>query len=159
MDVLPGQADWSSRRIGKLDKVSVEQGVRVATGAVDLGDHDVGADRTRRGGETESETTTSAAAQRTGLDATASNPLTIISWAAIFGAATTASLVADSVTAIALLCGVGLGSALWFLLLAGFASHAGKRLGHSTLAVVDAVSGLGLLVFAALLGVRAFNES
>ena len=115
--------------------------------------------RMRHGGETEGETTTSGAALRTGLVATASNPLTIISWAAIFGAATTASLVADSVTAIALLFGVGLGSALWFLLLARLASHAGKRLGQRTLAVIDAVSGLGLLAFAALLGVRAFNES
>jgi len=115
--------------------------------------------RMRHGGETEGETTTRGAALRTGLVATASNPLTIISWAAIFGAATTASLVADSVTAIALLCGVGLGSVLWFVLLAGLASRAGKRLGYRTLAVIDAVSGVGLLVFAALLGVRAFNES
>ena len=52
--------------------------------------------RIRLGGEADVETITLPASFRTGLVATASNPLTIISWTAIFGAAATASLLGSA---------------------------------------------------------------
>jgi putative LysE/RhtB family amino acid efflux pump len=114
--------------------------------------------RLRLGGETAAEVAAPGVAWRTGVLATASNPLTIISWAAIFGAATTASLVSTPQGAVALLVGVGLGSAAWFLALAATAARVGSRLGTRTLAIIDLVSGVGLLGFAALLGVRAVRD-
>lgn len=115
--------------------------------------------RLRLGGEISAEVAAPAAAWRTGVIATASNPLTIISWTAIFGAASTASLVSSPVGAAALLVGVGLGSAAWFVALATVAARVGSRLGAKALAAVDFVSGVGLLGFAGLLGVRAIKDA
>jgi threonine/homoserine/homoserine lactone efflux protein len=115
--------------------------------------------RLRLGGESEVEVATPANALRTGIIATASNPLTIVSWAAIFGAAATASLVATPHGAVALLAGVGIGSATWFLGLAAVASSVGSRLGPRALGAIDVVAGVGLLSFAALLGVRTVRDS
>jgi len=114
--------------------------------------------RLRLGGETFEEVAAPGAALRTGMVATASNPLTIVSWAAVFGAATTASLVSTPTGAVALVAGIGVGSAAWFLLLAGVSSRVGGLLGPRALAAVDAVAGLGLLCFATLLGVRAVRD-
>ena len=82
--------------------------------------------RLRLGGERPDDVATPAHALRTGIIATASNPLTIISWAAIFGAAATASLVATPQGAVALVAGVGVGSATWFLVLTGVVSSVGS---------------------------------
>jgi threonine/homoserine/homoserine lactone efflux protein len=115
--------------------------------------------RLRLGGETSQEVAAPGAALRTGIVATASNPLTIVSWAAVFGAATTAALVSTPQGAVALLVGVGVGSATWFVLLAAVASRVGGRLGPRALAAIDAVAGVGLLFFAALLGTRAVQDA
>lgn len=113
--------------------------------------------RLRHGGETGAEVATSSAALRTGLVATASNPLTIVSWAAIFGAASTAALVSGPADVGALLAGVGAGSLAWFALLAAVAARAGARLGVRALAGVDAVAGVGLVLFGGVLGVRTLQ--
>jgi threonine/homoserine/homoserine lactone efflux protein len=115
--------------------------------------------RIRHGGEDVFEVADAAASYRTGLIATASNPLTIISWAAIFGAAATASLLSSTPAAASLLVGVLLGSAAWFLVLAAAAAKLGRRLGRRVLLGVDVVAGFGLLGFAALLGVRTAQDA
>ena len=115
--------------------------------------------RLRLGGETSEEVAAPGAAFRTGVIATASNPLTIVSWAVVFGAATTTSLVSAPSGAVALLVGVGIGSALWFVMLAAVSWRVGARLGPRALAIVDAVAGFGLLAFAALLGVRVVRDA
>jgi putative LysE/RhtB family amino acid efflux pump len=114
--------------------------------------------RVRMGGETGDEVTTPAAALRTALAATASNPLTIVSWAAIFAAASTADI-ASSGTATALMVGgVLAGSFAWMALLAGALSMVRKRIGDGGLRLLDAASGTGLLAFAGLLGWRTLRE-
>ena len=115
--------------------------------------------RLRLGGETDAEVATPAAALRTGLVATASNPLTIVSWAAIFGAASTAALVTGPADVVALLVGVGVGSLAWFTLLAAAGARVGARLGVRALAAVDAVAGAGLVLFGGALGVRSLQEA
>ena len=90
--------------------------------------------------------------------ATASNPLTIVSWAAIFGAANAGAVADTAPDALALLVGIGLGSAAWFVVLAAVSAAAGSRFGPRTLATIDGIAGLGLLVFAVELGVRTVRE-
>jgi putative LysE/RhtB family amino acid efflux pump len=115
--------------------------------------------RIRLGGEAEIETITLPASFRTGLVATASNPLTIVSWTVIFGAAATVSLVGSATSATVLLVGVMAGSASWFVVLALAAARLGERLGRRALWGIDVAAGVGLLGFAALLGVRTVRES
>jgi threonine/homoserine/homoserine lactone efflux protein len=91
---------------------------------------------------------------RTALVATASNPLTVASWGAIFAAASTAALTASPRGAAAMLAGVGLGSVAWFGTLATAMSVVGKRLGEGALRVADALAGLGMVGFGVLLAVR-----
>lgn len=115
--------------------------------------------RIRLGGETAVEVLNATASYRTGLVATASNPLTIVSWAAIFGAAATASLLDSTTAAVSLLVGVMIGSAVWFLVLAAVASRLGARLGQRTVWGIDVAAGVGLLGFATLLGVRTVQDA
>ena len=115
--------------------------------------------RIRLGGEAAVEVVTATASYRTGVVATASNPLTIVSWAAIFGAAATASLLDSTTAAVSLLLGVMIGSAAWFVVLAGVASRLGSRLGLRALWGIDVAAGVGLLGFAGLLGVRTVQDA
>ncbi len=114
--------------------------------------------RLRLGGEAALDVVTLPASYRTGLVATASNPLTIISWAAIFGAAATTSVLDSTGSAGALLIGVMTGSGVWFVGLALVASRLGERLGRRALWSIDVAAGVGLLGFAALLGVRTVRD-
>ena len=83
----------------------------------------------------------------TALSATASNPLTIASWAAIFSAASAAGA-ADSVpSAVLLIVGVGLGSLTWDVSLASCTALVGRAVGERLLRVVDLVAGIGLICF------------
>lgn len=115
--------------------------------------------RIRMGGEATVEVVSATASYRTGLVATASNPLTVVSWAAIFGAAATASVIDSRSAAVALLIGVMVGSAAWFVMLALVASRLGGRLGRRTLFGIDITAGVGLLGFATLLGVRTVHDA
>jgi putative LysE/RhtB family amino acid efflux pump len=114
--------------------------------------------RVRLGAETPDEVASPRRAFLTSVAATASNPLTIASWAAIFSAASTASLVDSAPSAAAMLSGVGIGSLAWFLALSGGLALARRRVGPGLLRVVEAVSGLGLLAFAGLLGYRTVAD-
>ncbi|HST17594.1 MAG TPA: LysE family transporter [Gaiellaceae bacterium] len=109
--------------------------------------------RIRNGGEVVEEVATPTRAYLTAVVATASNPLTIASWAAIFSAASVAGLAAAP-----LLIGVAAGSATWFALLAGISAAAGRRASPRALRAVDIVAGVGLAGFAGVLGIRALRS-
>jgi putative LysE/RhtB family amino acid efflux pump len=118
------------------------------------------AQRLRLGGELPAETATPWPAFRTGLVATASNPLTVASWAAVFAAASVAGAASTPAATVVLLAGVGLGSAAWYAVLIGALLLALRgqrrgRLGRRVLVTVDAVAGTALVGFGGLLGWRA----
>jgi putative LysE/RhtB family amino acid efflux pump len=115
--------------------------------------------RVRLGGEVDAEVSTPSRAFLTSLAATASNPMTIASWAAIFTAASTADLVDSGFTASALVAGVAVGTFGWFAALSVSLSLARRRAGERMLVAVDVVSGVALLGFAALLGYRTVSDS
>lgn len=121
-----------------------------------------GAFRVRLGGEAWEEVATPRRAFATAVGATASNPLTIATWAAIFAAASTASVAAaaDSPAGAALLLGgVGLGTLTAFSALTVLVWLVRSRFGPRLLATVDLVAGAGLLGFAGLLGWRSAHDS
>jgi putative LysE/RhtB family amino acid efflux pump len=117
--------------------------------------------RVRLGGEASEEVATPKRAFATAVAATASNPLTIATWAAIFAAASTASLgAAGTPTAAALLLGgVGLGTLSAFSFLTLLTTLVRSRFGPRLLATVDVVAGTGLLGFAGVLGWRTAHDS
>lgn len=117
------------------------------------------AHRVRLGLETASEVTSVRAALRTSVLATASNPLTIASWASIFAAASTAALMSSPATAMSLLAGVGIGSVGWFTTLACAMALTRRRIGARVLRAVDSVSGAGLVAFGGLLAFRTVRDS
>jgi putative LysE/RhtB family amino acid efflux pump len=87
----------------------------------------------------------------TALSATASNPLTIASWAAIFSAASAAGAADSAGSAVLLVAGVGLGSAVWDGLLAVATAMLGRTAGPRLLRAVDLVAGIGLISFGCVL--------
>ena len=98
----------------------------------------------------------------TSVAATASNPLTIATWAAIFAATSTASVaqVATSTgSSLLMLVGVPLGTLTAFGVLTGLLCTLRHRVGERFLRTVDAVAGTGLLGFAGLLGLRTAHEA
>jgi putative LysE/RhtB family amino acid efflux pump len=114
--------------------------------------------RVRLGGEADEEVATPRRAFVTALAATASNPLTIASWAALFAAASVAGAADSAPAAVALLLGVGLGSLTAVTALAVGVSVSRRWAGPRVLRAVDACAGAGLLGFAGVLGVRTLHE-
>jgi putative LysE/RhtB family amino acid efflux pump len=111
--------------------------------------------RIRLGGETAEEVASPRRAFVTSLGATASNPMTIAAWAAIFTAASTASVVESSRAAVVVLIGaVCVGSFVWFVLLSAGTALGRRYVGERLVAAIDAVSGLAIVAFASLLGWR-----
>ena len=92
------------------------------------------------------------------VSATASNPLTIASWAAIFSAASAAGAASSFSTAVLLVAGVGLGSALWDVALATGTAVVCQFVGDRALRAVDVIAGAGLLGFGGLLAYRTLND-
>jgi threonine/homoserine/homoserine lactone efflux protein len=115
--------------------------------------------RIRLGGESELEVVAPGVAYRTALLATASNPLTILTWAAVFSGAAVSDLAGEPWHAAAFVAGTALGSLTSHLVLAGAMSAIGARLGETSLRVIDVVSGIGLIVFGAVLGVRTVQST
>ena len=117
--------------------------------------------RVRLGGEAPEEVASPRRAFATAVAATASNPLTIATWAAIFTAASAAA-VGDAATsadgAALMLAGVALGTLTAFTALSLLVAAVRDRFGPRLLATVDVVAGSGLLGFAGLLGWRAVHE-
>jgi putative LysE/RhtB family amino acid efflux pump len=114
--------------------------------------------RVRLGGEDELEVGTARRAFLTSLAATASNPLTIASWAAIFAAATTAGAADDARGAILLVTGVAAGSATWVAVLATATAAIRRAAGERALRVADAVAGCGLLAFGGALAYGTLTD-
>jgi putative LysE/RhtB family amino acid efflux pump len=85
------------------------------------------------------------------LSMTAANPLTIASWAAIFSAASAAGAASTLAGAVALVIGVGLGSAAWDVSLATATALVGRFIGERLLRAVDLVAGIGLVCFGVVL--------
>ena len=113
--------------------------------------------RVRIGGEEEIEVVSPGAAYRTGLLATASNPLTILTWAAVFSGAAVTSIAGSPRNAALFVVGSAIGSLLSHLAIAGAMSWLGARLSTTALRVIDVFSGVGLLLFGGLLGVRTLT--
>jgi putative LysE/RhtB family amino acid efflux pump len=114
--------------------------------------------RVRQGGESREELATPRAAFVTSLAATASNPLTIASWAAVFAAASTAGAAGAGSGAALLLSGVGLGSLTCMSLVAGGVSVARRWVGPRMLRAVDGIAGAGILGFGGLLAFRTLRD-
>ncbi len=115
--------------------------------------------RVRLGAEDASEVVDPRHALRTGLVATASNPLTILTWGAVFSGAAAADVAAGPTSAVAFVIGIGMGSLLLHLGLSGVAAVLGARVGTTALRWTDAVSGIGLMGFGILLGIRTVQDS
>ena len=139
--------------------------VRMAFGLVGagvlfaLGAHTLwSAFRVRLGGESDSEVASPRRAFATSLAATASNPLTIASWAAVFAAASTAGIASTTDSAAAFVAGVGLGSMAWVTLLAIAVAAARRRGGPRLLKTLDAAAGTAIVGFGGLLAWRTLRE-
>jgi putative LysE/RhtB family amino acid efflux pump len=113
--------------------------------------------RVRLGAETDDEVATPRRAFLTALAGTASNPLTIASWAALFAAASVAGAAQSSAGAVLLVLGVGLGSITSVALLAFGVSLARERVGERLVRLADGGVGLGLIGFGGVLGYRALK--
>ena len=87
------------------------------------------------------------AAYASTLALTLTNPATIISFAAIFAGLGIAGAHGDYIASGALVAGVGLGSALWWLILSGGISLLRERMDARALGWVNRVSGIVLLGF------------
>jgi len=94
----------------------------------------------------------------TALSATASNPLTIASWAAIFSAASAAGAAGSVPSATLLIAGVGLGSLTWDVTLATGTALVGRAAGERLLRVVDLVAGIGLIAFGVALAYSVLSN-
>src|SRR3954447_7914623 len=92
----------------------------------------------------------------TSLGATASNPLTIASWAAIFAAASTADIADGSP---ALIAGVAFGSLAWCTFLACACAAARPWIGPRLLQAVDAGAGFAITGFGCVLAYRTINDA
>jgi len=114
--------------------------------------------RVRAGLETDWEVETPRRAFATALLATASNPLTIASWAALFTAASSASLAKGVPGAAEVVLGVGIGSFVWFTFLSGVMSALRRQLGRRARQLIDLTSGFGLVGFATFLGWRSATD-
>jgi putative LysE/RhtB family amino acid efflux pump len=114
--------------------------------------------RVRDGGEALEEVGSARRAFATAFAATASNPLTIASWAAVFAATSTASSLGGGGATAALLAGVGLGSLSWMCVLTGGVAVARHALGPRALRTVDALSGAGLVGFGGVLAWRTLHD-
>ena len=115
--------------------------------------------RVRLGGETPAEVASPRRAFATSLAATASNPLTIASWGAVFAAASTAGIAENTHSAVAFVAGVGLGSMAWVTILALSVSAGRARVGPRLLKTLDAAAGSAIVAFGGLLAWRTLRES
>ena len=113
--------------------------------------------RVRLGGEAEGEVLAPAAAFRTSLAATASNPMTIASWAAVFSAASVGHVADRASGAAFMLLGVGVGSFAWFAVLSTVTGRLGRRLRTTHLRIADGLAGAGIGTFGGILAWRTLR--
>ena len=115
--------------------------------------------RVRLGGELPGEVAGPWRAFVTSLGATASNPATIISWSAIFAAASTAGATDSTGSAVLLVLGVAIGSATWGATLAGAVALARHSLSARVLRAVDVLAGVGIVGFGGALAYSTLRDS
>jgi putative LysE/RhtB family amino acid efflux pump len=89
---------------------------------------------------------------------TASNPVTIASWAAIFAAAA-AGHARSGAGAVLVVVGVGLGSTAWVVALAAATAAAQRAVGERALRLADTVAGLGLVAFGGALAYGTLRDA
>ena len=106
-----------------------------------------GALRIRQGGEVAADVATPRRAFLTSLGGTASNPLTIGSWGAVFAAAGVAGAADTTAGAVLLVAGVGAGSLIWTASLASGTAVVRRAVGARAVRAADALAGLGLIGF------------
>jgi putative LysE/RhtB family amino acid efflux pump len=114
--------------------------------------------RIRAGGETQAEAATARRAFLTALGGTASNPLTIASWAAVFAAASTAGAARTTPEAILLICGVTTGSFAAVTAIATIAAVSRRALGRRAMRLADVVAGVALVGFGGALGIATTHD-
>jgi putative LysE/RhtB family amino acid efflux pump len=114
--------------------------------------------RVRVGSETPFDIATPRRAFLTALGGTASNPSTIISWGAIFAAATTAGSVHTTASAVLLVAGVAMGSLTWVSILATGVACARRSMSERAMRVSDGVAGTGMLGFGAALAYSTTHD-
>jgi putative LysE/RhtB family amino acid efflux pump len=93
------------------------------------------------------------------VTATASNPLTIASWAAIVAAVSTARFTHGTADTVGRLLGVGLGSLGWHVVLSVGMRLAARRVAERGLRIADALAGGAMIGYAGLLGLRTLTDS
>jgi len=113
--------------------------------------------RVRQGLEVAEEIADPRRAFLTSLGGTASNPLTIASWAAVFAAASVAGAAETTSAAVLLVTGVGLGSLAWVASLATAVAVARRAAGERATRTADAIAGIGLLGFGGVLAYGALE--
>ena len=143
----------------EVDALRMALGILGAVVLVAIGGRTVWtAFRLRLGGEADEEVDTPAHALRTALAATASNPLTIVSWAAVFAAASTAEVAGSGSSTSMMVGGVLVGSFAWMALLAGTLTVVRRRIGERGLRILDVASGTGILLFGIGLGWQTLSD-
>src|SRR5215212_2466878 len=115
--------------------------------------------RVRSGLEAADEVASPRKAFLTSLGATASNPLTIASWAAIFAAASTASVAGGDGGTVLLVAGVGIGSLTWTSLLACGVAMTRRWVGPRLLQAVDVGAGMAIAGFGGVLAYRTLHDA
>lgn len=111
--------------------------------------------RVRGGMEIAADLATPRRALLTSLAGTASNPLTIVSWAAIFAAAS----VGTQAQPVPLVIGVAAGSLTWMSALTLGVALVRRAAGPRAIRVADVMTGAGMLGFAGFLGYRSAHSS
>jgi putative LysE/RhtB family amino acid efflux pump len=114
--------------------------------------------RVRVGTETPLDVATPRRGLLTALAGTASNPSTIVSWGAIFAAASTAGLVHTTATAVLVVAGVAIGSLTWVTILATGVALAGRSMSSRTVRVIDGVASVSLIGFGGALAYTTTHE-
>ncbi len=114
--------------------------------------------RVRAGGETPAEAATARRAFLTALAGTASNPLTIASWAAVFAAANVAGAARTTPAAMLLIGGVTVGSFAAVGTLATLTALSRRALGLRAVRLADAIAGFALLGFGGALGLATARD-
>jgi putative LysE/RhtB family amino acid efflux pump len=140
----------------RLDPVRIGLGVCGAAVLLFLGTRTLlSALHVRAGVEAAGDVASARSAFVTSLAATASNPATVLSWAALFAAASSAT----GVDPIRLVVGVGLGSLTWVTTLACSVAAVRHSIGAAGARVADGLAGLGLLAFGGAMSYATLHET
>ena len=114
--------------------------------------------RARGGALSDEDLATPGQAFATAIAAMALNPLTIALWTVSFPASAPHQAVVSTSNAVALLCGVALGTLTWYGGLATLVALARPRIAPRVLATVQLLIGVGMTLFGVLLAYRTLEH-